>query len=173
MTFCLCFKMLFSLNKTNYPESLQDSTRCQEFLSCSDPRAYWTGIDLSPSRDAAITTRRQKLKSCHQALGRRVSRPRNALTLHVVTVLRIRIPRQLRCGQQPKWSSTTINRRPYCLLLEPSRNIMAKPLDNYAMSWSCVRPPEHSARVSSLGARRMLAKWGNSTNLCACTQGGI
>jgi hypothetical protein len=37
---------------------------------------------------------------------------------------------------------------------------MAKPLDNYAMPWSCVRPPEHSARVSSAGARRMLAKLG-------------
>jgi hypothetical protein len=37
---------------------------------------------------------------------------------------------------------------------------MAKPLDNYAKPWSCVRPPEHSARISSPGARRMLAKLG-------------
>jgi hypothetical protein len=37
---------------------------------------------------------------------------------------------------------------------------MAKPLDNYAKPWSCVRPPKHSARVSSPGARRMLAKLG-------------
>jgi hypothetical protein len=37
---------------------------------------------------------------------------------------------------------------------------MAEPLDNFAMPWSCVRPPEHSARVSSLGARRMLPKLG-------------
>jgi hypothetical protein len=33
-------------------------------------------------------------------------------------------------------------------------------LDNPAQPWSCVRPPEHSARVSSLGARRMLVKLG-------------
>jgi hypothetical protein len=82
------------------------------------------------------------------------------LSLHVVTVLQIRMLRQLRCGQESKRSSTAINRRPHCLLLEPSRNTMAKPLDNYAMPWSCVRPPEHSARVSSLGARRMLANMG-------------
>jgi hypothetical protein len=37
---------------------------------------------------------------------------------------------------------------------------MAKPLDNYAVPWSCVRPPEHNARVSSPGARRMLVKLG-------------
>jgi hypothetical protein len=37
---------------------------------------------------------------------------------------------------------------------------MAKPLDNYAVPWSCVCPPEHNARVSSLGARRMLVKLG-------------
>jgi hypothetical protein len=36
---------------------------------------------------------------------------------------------------------------------------MVKLLDNYA-PWSCVRPLEHNARVSSLGARRMLAKLG-------------
>jgi hypothetical protein len=37
---------------------------------------------------------------------------------------------------------------------------MAKPLDNYAAPWSCVRPPERSARESSLGPRKMLAKFG-------------
>jgi hypothetical protein len=37
---------------------------------------------------------------------------------------------------------------------------MAKRLDNSAMTWSCVRPPEHSARVSSPRARRMLVKLG-------------
>jgi hypothetical protein len=46
------------------------------------------------------------------------------------------------------------------LLLEPSRNTMTKPLDNSVMPWSCVRPPEHSATVSSFEARRMLAKLG-------------
>jgi hypothetical protein len=44
---------------------------------------------------------------------------------------------------------------------------MAKPLDNYEMPWSCVRPPEHSARVSSLGTKRMLAKLGElDQSLC-------
>jgi hypothetical protein len=37
---------------------------------------------------------------------------------------------------------------------------MATPLDNIVMSWSCVRPPEHRAKMSSLEARRMLAKLG-------------
>jgi hypothetical protein len=37
---------------------------------------------------------------------------------------------------------------------------MATPLDNIVMPWSCVRPPEHGTQVSSLGARRMLAKLG-------------
>jgi hypothetical protein len=37
---------------------------------------------------------------------------------------------------------------------------MAKQLDNYAVPCSCVHPPERNARVSSLGARRMLAKLG-------------
>jgi hypothetical protein len=37
---------------------------------------------------------------------------------------------------------------------------MVEPLDNFSMPWSCVRPSEHRARVSSLGARRMLAKLG-------------
>jgi hypothetical protein len=37
---------------------------------------------------------------------------------------------------------------------------MAKQLDNYVVPWSCVRPPERSARKSSLEARRMLAKLG-------------
>jgi hypothetical protein len=37
---------------------------------------------------------------------------------------------------------------------------MATPLDNIVMPWSCVRPPEHGAKVSYLGARRMLAKLG-------------
>jgi hypothetical protein len=35
---------------------------------------------------------------------------------------------------------------------------MAKPLDNYTTPWSCVRSPERSARKSSPGARRILAK---------------
>jgi hypothetical protein len=37
---------------------------------------------------------------------------------------------------------------------------VAKPLDNYAVPWSCVRPPERNSRVPSLGVRRMLAKLG-------------
>jgi hypothetical protein len=37
---------------------------------------------------------------------------------------------------------------------------MVKPLNNYTVLWSCVLPPEHNAGVSSLGARRMLAKLG-------------
>jgi hypothetical protein len=37
---------------------------------------------------------------------------------------------------------------------------MATPLDNIVMPWSCVHPPEHRARMSSLGARRMRAKLG-------------
>jgi hypothetical protein len=37
---------------------------------------------------------------------------------------------------------------------------MATPLDNIVMPWPCVRPPEHGAEVSSLGARRMLANLG-------------
>jgi hypothetical protein len=91
------------------------------------------------------------------------------LTLHVVIVLRIRMLRELRSGQQPKWSSTAMNRMPQCSLLEPSRNIMSKLLDNYAMSLSCVCPPEHNARESSPGSRRMLAKLGElhqSLRLC-------
>jgi hypothetical protein len=35
---------------------------------------------------------------------------------------------------------------------------MATPLHNIVMHWLCVCPPEHRARMSSLGARRMLAK---------------
>jgi hypothetical protein len=46
------------------------------------------------------------------------------------------------------------------LLQKSSKNTMAPPFDNFAIPWSCVRPPEHRAKVSSLGARRMLAKLG-------------
>jgi hypothetical protein len=35
---------------------------------------------------------------------------------------------------------------------------MATPLDNIVMPWLCVRLPEHRAEISSLEARRMLAK---------------
>jgi hypothetical protein len=35
---------------------------------------------------------------------------------------------------------------------------MATALDNTDMPWSCVSPPEHGAKVSSLGAIRILAK---------------
>jgi hypothetical protein len=46
---------------------------------------------------------------------------------------------------------------------------MAEPLDNFAILWSCVRSPEHRARVSSIGARRMLAKLGElHQSLCPC-----
>jgi hypothetical protein len=37
---------------------------------------------------------------------------------------------------------------------------MVKPLDNYAVPWSCVCPQEQNDIVSSLGARRMLPKLG-------------
>jgi hypothetical protein len=37
---------------------------------------------------------------------------------------------------------------------------MATPLDNMVAPWLCVHPPEHRAKISSLGARRMLAKLG-------------
>jgi hypothetical protein len=37
---------------------------------------------------------------------------------------------------------------------------MAPSFDNSSVSWSCVRPPECKAKVSSPGARRMLAKLG-------------
>jgi hypothetical protein len=46
------------------------------------------------------------------------------------------------------------------LLLGPSRSTMAKQLDNYAVPWSCVRPPERSTRLLLSGARRMLVKLG-------------
>jgi hypothetical protein len=46
------------------------------------------------------------------------------------------------------------------VLVELARGIMVQPLDNFAMFWSCVRPPEHRARVSSLRARRRLAEFG-------------
>jgi hypothetical protein len=35
-----------------------------------------------------------------------------------------------------------------------------KHLSNYVVPWSCVQPPERSARELSHGARRMLAKVG-------------
>jgi hypothetical protein len=35
---------------------------------------------------------------------------------------------------------------------------MATPVDNIVSPWLCVRPPERRAEVSSLEARRMLAK---------------
>jgi hypothetical protein len=35
---------------------------------------------------------------------------------------------------------------------------MATSLDNTNMPWSCVRPSKHRAKVSSLGARRILVK---------------
>jgi hypothetical protein len=37
---------------------------------------------------------------------------------------------------------------------------MAIPLDNIVMPWLCVPPPEYRAEISSLEARRMLAKLG-------------
>jgi hypothetical protein len=37
---------------------------------------------------------------------------------------------------------------------------MATPLDNIVTPWLCVHPPEHSAEISSLEARRMLVKLG-------------
>jgi hypothetical protein len=55
-------------------------------------------------------------------------------------------------------SSTALNRWPGSLLPELSKNTMATSLDNIVMPWSCVRPPEHGAKMSSLGGRRMLAK---------------
>jgi hypothetical protein len=82
------------------------------------------------------------------------------LMLHVQTVSKIRLPRQLKGERRPLQSSTTINRWPWCLLCEPSNRTMATPLDNFATPWSCVCPPEHRARVSSFSARRMLAKLG-------------
>jgi hypothetical protein len=33
-------------------------------------------------------------------------------------------------------------------------------VDNIVVPWLCLRPPENKAEVSSLGARRMLAKLG-------------
>jgi hypothetical protein len=44
---------------------------------------------------------------------------------------------------------------------------MAPSLDNFAIPWSCVRPPERRAKVSSLGARIMLAKLGE-LHQCLC-----
>jgi hypothetical protein len=60
----------------------------------------------------------------------------------------------------PWQSSTAINRWPWCMLREASKNTMATLLDNFAMPWSCVHSPEHRARVSSPGGRRVLAKLG-------------
>jgi hypothetical protein len=37
---------------------------------------------------------------------------------------------------------------------------METPLDNIVVPWLCVRPPEYRAEISSLDARRMLAKLG-------------
>jgi hypothetical protein len=37
---------------------------------------------------------------------------------------------------------------------------MTTPLDNIVVPWLCVRPPEYRAEISSLYARRMLAKLG-------------
>jgi hypothetical protein len=37
---------------------------------------------------------------------------------------------------------------------------MATPLDNIVTLWLCVRQPEHRFEMSSLEARRMLAKLG-------------
>jgi hypothetical protein len=46
---------------------------------------------------------------------------------------------------------------------------MVTPLDNIVMPWLCVCPPEHRAKMSSLGARRMLAKLGELHEpLCLC-----
>jgi hypothetical protein len=44
------------------------------------------------------------------------------------------------------------------MLCKSSKSTMAPSLDNFAIPWSCVRPPECRSRLSSLGARRMLAK---------------
>jgi hypothetical protein len=87
------------------------------------------------------------------------------LVLHVQTMLQIRLPRLLEDERWLLLSSIAINRWPGSLLHEPSKNTMATPLDNLAIPWSCVRPPEHGAKVSSLGARRMLAKLGE-LHLC-------
>jgi hypothetical protein len=38
---------------------------------------------------------------------------------------------------------------------------MATPLDNIVTPWLYVRPPEHRSEISSLEARRMLAKLGD------------
>jgi hypothetical protein len=38
---------------------------------------------------------------------------------------------------------------------------METPLDNIVTPWLCVRPPEHRSEISSLEARRMLAKLGD------------
>jgi hypothetical protein len=104
----------------------------------------------------------QKLKSCHQAGDRRVSAPGsrqgpraprgNSVADKDAT------PAEVQTTSKAKLHC--INRRPRDLLLEPSMSTMAKQLSNSAMPWSCVRPPERSARESFPGSRRMLAKSG-------------
>jgi hypothetical protein len=92
------------------------------------------------------------------------------LVLHVQIVLQIRLPHLMEDEQWSLLRSIAINRWSRSLLLEPSENTMVALLDNVAIPLSCVRPAEHRAKVSSLGARRMLRSWENSTNLCARTQ---
>jgi hypothetical protein len=82
------------------------------------------------------------------------------LVLHVQTVLQIRLPRLLEDERWSLMSSIAINRWPWPLLRKSSKDTMAPLLDNFAILWSCVRPPECRAKVSSLRARRMLAKLG-------------
>jgi hypothetical protein len=165
--------MLFLLNKMKYLESSQGSTRSQRSSSCIDPRAHCAGTKPVPSGGAAAAARRQGLKRCHQAHDRctvsALPVEDKDLVLRVQTVLQIRLPRPLEDERQPSRSSTAINKWPWSLLLEPVKGVMAEPLYNFATPWSCVRAPEHRAKVPSLGARRMLAKLGDlHQSLCPC-----
>jgi hypothetical protein len=45
-------------------------------------------------------------------------------------------------------------------VVESSESTMATPLDNIVIPWLCGRPPEYITEMSSLEARRMLAKLG-------------
>jgi hypothetical protein len=78
--------------------------------------------------------------------------------LHVQTMLQIRLPRCLDDERWPVLSSIAINRWPWPLLQKSNKGTMAPSLDNFAIPRFCVRPPECRTKVSSLGARRMLAK---------------
>jgi hypothetical protein len=127
---------------------------------------------LSRHGDSTANTRRQSLKRCHQDCCKRArasgsgQKPRDP---HANSVL-IRPPRHQCSGWLPMMSSTAINRhpRPFSrpnpekapwqlhLIIHPS--VANAPWQ--LQQPNAVHPPECRTEVSSLEARRMLAKLG-------------